>query len=78
MSMIGSASYSASPSKVRMFLRADSAENLVRLQLQTNIFLKGQANFTDFQFAKGKWYCWFLIDVAEHQSFLEQVNGITR
>lgn len=78
MSMIGSGTYSASPSKVRMFLRADTAEELVRLQLQTNLFLKGQANFTDFQFVKGKWFCWFLVDVAENQKFLEQVNGITK
>lgn len=76
-SMIGSRA-TARPSQVRMFLRADTAEELVGLQLRTNVFLKGRADYTDFQFVKGKWYCWFLVDIAEHQLFLEQLNVNTR
>lgn len=72
--MIGSLA-NARPSNVRMFLRADSAEGLVRLQLQTNLALHGQANFTDIQFVEGQWYAWFLVDVDEHRKFLEAING---
>lgn len=62
----------ANPSLVRMFLRADSAEELVRLQLLTNVRLGGQASYTDIQFADGAWYAWFLVDVDR---FPEILNG---
>lgn len=60
------------PSFVRMFLRADTAEKLVRLQLLTNVRLGGQANYTDIQFADGFWYAWFLVDI---EKFPEMLNG---
>lgn len=62
------------PSQIRMFLRADSAEELVRLQVRNNIFLKGRADYTDFQFVDGKWYCWFLVDLDQHRNFLQQIK----
>ena len=65
------------PSQIRMFLRAGSAEELVRLQLQTNLQVKGKANFTDFHTINGQFYCWFLVDVDQHPEFLEQLNGNT-
>lgn len=75
MSMLGT-SGSSSPSLVRMFLRADSAEMLVRLQLQTNVLLLGRADYTDIQQADdGKWYAWFLVDVAKYPQFLKGING---
>ena len=59
-----------------MFLRADSAEMLVRLQLETNIQLMGRADYTDIQQADdGKWYAWFLVDVAQYPKFLKGING---
>ena len=75
MSMMGSR-VTAKPSQVRMFLRAGSAEELVRLQLQTNVRLQGRADFTDFQNVDGDWYCWFLVDVDnEGMKLFEELNG---
>jgi hypothetical protein len=54
-----------------MFLKADTAEELVRLQLQTNVRVMGRADYTDITFADGKWYCWFLVDA---DFFPEVVN----
>lgn len=69
-------SYNARPGNVRMFLRADSAEGLVRLQLKNNVYLKGQASYTDVtQAADGKWYCWFLVDMDEYPEYMKAVNG---
>lgn len=65
----------SSPSLIRMFLRADSAENLVRLQLQTNVLLMGRADYTDIQFVKGKWYAWFLVDIDRYPQVLKALNG---
>ena len=56
-----------------MFLRADSAEMLVRLQLQTNVRLMGRANFTDIQFVDGLWYAWFLVDIDRYPELLKGV-----
>ncbi len=75
MSMMGTR-VTASPSQVRMFLRADSAEELVRLQLQTNLRLKGRADYTDITFADGQWYCWFMVNVDnEGMQLFEELNG---
>ena len=76
MSMVGSRANSR-PSQIRMFLRADSAEELVRLQLRNNVQMKGRADYTDIQHVDGVWYCWFLVDVEHNPQFLEQVNGTT-
>ena len=66
----------SSPSLVRAFLRADSAEMLVRLQLELNVALLGRADFTDIQFADGYWYAWFLIDVDQNPEIIEGImNG---
>jgi len=62
----------SNPSLVRMFLRANSAEELVRSQLLTNVRLGGQASYTDIQFADGFWYAWFLVDI---EKFPEILNG---
>lgn len=77
MSMQGSGTASASPANIRMFIRAGSAEELVRLQLQVNLAVKGQANFTDIQFVEGQWYAWFLIDVNRHTELLGVIDGAT-
>ena len=74
MSMLGTRGNSR-PSLVRMFLKADSAEELVRLQLQTNIEIMGRIDLADIQFVDGSWYGWFLVDVDHNPQFLEQVNG---
>lgn len=58
-----------------MFLRADSPEGLVRLQLQANAMLMGRADFTDIQFVDGFWYAWFLVDVDRYAGVLEKLNG---
>ena len=76
MSMSGSGGYSGRPSEVRLFLRAGSPQGLVRLQLQVNTLLKGQANYTDFSFVKGQWYCWFLVNIEEHPEVVEFINGL--
>lgn len=60
---------------MRMFLRAGSPEGLVRLQLQMNTLLKGRADFTDFQFVDGQWYCWFAVDVDQYPEVLK-LNGV--
>jgi hypothetical protein len=65
---------SSRPSQVRMFLRADTPEELVRAQLRNNIFLKGRADYTDVQFVDGQWYCWFLVDVEQNRVFLKQLE----
>lgn len=63
-------------SQVRMFLKADSAEMLVRLQLQTNVLLMGRADFTDIQFVDGSWYAWYLLDVDKYPELLKGIfNG---
>lgn len=58
-----------------MFLRADSAEGLVRSQLQVNTLLRGRADFTDIQFADGFWYAWFLVDMDRNSELLKVING---
>ena len=77
MSMMGSR-VTARPSQIRMFLRADSPEGLVRLQLQTNLLLKGKADFTDIQNVDGLWYAWFLVDFDQHPEVVKIINGITK
>ncbi len=72
--MVGTTSNSR-PSCVRMFLRADSAEKLVRLQLLTNTRLRGRAEFTDIQFADGRWYAWFLVDLDQYPELMGEING---
>ena len=69
MSMQGTR-VTASPSQVRMFLKADTPEELVSLQLQINTLLKGRADYTDIQFVKGSWYAWFLVDVDQNAEVL--------
>ena len=66
---------SSRPSLVRSFLRADSAEMLVRLQLQMNVALMWRADFTDIQFVDGFWYAWFLVDVDTHPEILKGIYG---
>lgn len=78
MSMMGSSSASARPSNVKFFLRADSAEELVRLQLENNVRLQGQAFYTDITFANGSWYAWFLVDLDKHPELVEGINGLTQ
>lgn len=65
----------ASPAQVRVFLRAESAEELVRLQLLTNTKLMGRADYTDIQFVDGFWYAWFLVDVDRYPFVLKELNG---
>lgn len=65
------------PSRVRMFLRAATPEELVGLQLQLNLLIEGQASFTDITFAQGKWYAWFLIDFDEYGEAVIALNGST-
>ena len=72
MSMQGSLRNS-SVSQIKFFLRADTAEELVRLQLDLNVKLMARADFTDITFAKGKWYAWFLIDIDK----FPEVSAIT-
>lgn len=73
--MMGTGTASASPSKIKMFVRARSAEELVISQLQTNTLLRGQASYTDIQNVDGIWYAWFLVDVDQHREILEAING---
>ena len=79
MSMIGSGGGSR-PSEIRMFLRAETPEELVRQQLRINILVKGQANFADFYQAQdGNHYCWFAVDVDRYGQALEEIlAGITQ
>ena len=70
-----SAASSAGPSQIKLFLRADSPEGLVSLQLQVNLLAKGQANYTDFSNVSGKWYCWFQIDIDQYPEVVEFLNG---
>lgn len=64
MSMMGSGGPSR-VTRVRMFLEADSAEELVRLQLQNNLKFQSEFSYTDFSSVDGKWFCWFLVDLIE-------------
>lgn len=74
MAMMGSR-VTARPSQIRMFLEADSPIELVGLQLQTNLLVKGRADYTDIQHVDGKWYAWFLVDVDQYPELLgELVN----
>ncbi len=59
----------ASPTEIRMFLRADSAEELVRLQLRNNIKFQAAFSYTDFSQSPvdKKWYCWFLTNAEDIQ-----------
>ena len=76
--MVGT-QHDARPSQVRMFLRAVSAEELVRLQLLTNAKLLGRADYTDIQFVDGFWYAWFLVDIDKYPEILKGLNGtVTR
>lgn len=56
-------------------MKADSAEMLVRLQLQVNVALMGRADFTDIQYVGGAWYAWFLVDVDKYPTLAKGVNG---
>lgn len=56
-----------------MFLKADSAEMLVRLQLQTNVRLMGRADFTNIQFVNGFWYAWYLVDIDRYPELLKGI-----
>ncbi len=76
MSMQGQGTI-AKPSHVRMFLRADSAEKLVSLQLQLNTLIQGQASFTDITYVNDLWYAWFLIDFDEYGEAVIALNGST-
>lgn len=68
----------SSPSNVRMFLRAGTAEELVGLQLQLNLLARAQFSFTDIQQdADGDWYAWFLADFYEHKDIVAELNGTT-
>jgi len=57
-----------------MYLRADTADGLVRLQLKVNQLLMGRADYTNIQFADGFWYAWFLVDVDQNPEVLK-ING---
>ena len=74
MSMVGTV-VSGRPSQVRVFLRADTAEELVRLQLLTNAKYLGMFDYTDIQYVQGKWYAWFLVDVDRAPDILKGLNG---
>ena len=76
MSMIGSGGHSASPSSIKLFLRADSPEELVQKQLDVNLAIKGEISLTDITFADGEWVGWFLIDIDKYRSILGDLNGI--
>ena len=67
----------SSLSEIRVFLRADSPEGLVRLQLLTNTKLKSQAQYTDFSNVDGQWYCWFLVDVDRNAGIIGELIGNT-
>lgn len=71
--MIGTSTDSR-PSVIKSFLRADSPEGLVRLQLKVNVMLMGQASYTDVQFVNGYWYAWFLVDIDRYPEVLK-ING---
>lgn len=58
-----------------MFLKADTAEGLVRLQLLTNTKLMGRADYTDIQFVDGFWYAWFLVDIDRYPELLGAIDG---
>lgn len=73
--MIMGSAHKGRVSEIRLFLEADSPQGLVRLQLQTNMRLKGQASFTDFTFADGKWFCWYMVDVDKYPDLLKQAQG---
>lgn len=62
-------------SLIKTFLKADTAEGLVRLQLQTNVAVRGQAHFTDIQFVDGFWYAWFTVDIDRFPEFIKVLNG---
>lgn len=64
MSIIGTGS-SGAVTEVRMYLRAESADALVRSQFLNNLKYKSQFGYTDFTQSPvdKQWYCWFLIDI---------------
>lgn len=64
MGMQGSG-HTSSVTEIRAFLRADTAEELVRLQLANNLKFRSKFSYTDFSFVKEKWYCWYLIDIED-------------
>lgn len=75
MGIIGSR-VSRSLTEVRNFLRADSAEELVRLQLQTNLKHGLSFSFTDFMVGPdGKFYCWYLVDLEDSEK--DVIDGDT-
>ena len=65
MNMIGTG-LRGSVTEIRMFLKADSADELVRLQLNNNIKFASHSSYTDFSQSPvdKKWYCWYLIDIS--------------
>jgi hypothetical protein len=77
MSIIGSGKES-SPALIRMFLEADTARELVGLQLKVNILLKGRADYTDFSNVDGKWYCWFAVDIDKNPEVLKVNDANTK
>lgn len=77
MSMVGSGAQ-AQPSRIKMFLRAGTAEELVSLQIHTNFLLKGEASFTDIQYVNKEWFAWFLVDVLEHPEIAGGIDGVAK
>lgn len=77
MSMMIGGAGSSRPSQIKMFLKAKTPEALVQKQLGLNLKVKGQASFTDINFVKGFWYCWFLVDIDRYPQVIEELHGST-
>lgn len=55
----------ANPSEVLVFLKAKTAEELVKLQLENNHNDGRQYIYSNPQFVKGDWYVWFYKDFSD-------------
>jgi hypothetical protein len=57
-------------------LVADSPEDLRILMIATNMKHGKKFHYFDFQFVRGKWYCWY--EIAEKNKLEQDDNGDER
>lgn len=56
--------------RIPSFISARSPIALRRLMLANNMKYGGEVRYFDIQFASGKWWAWFYLDIENDKSFI--------
>lgn len=64
--MAGGAYFTKAPSlsDVPNFVSAESPQGLRRAMLKNNLKLKAFVNYSNIQFANGRWFAWYVVDIS--------------